>query len=90
MKKIYKFRNTVDSYIRKSVTESLALGYIKNLVDEFGTLTLSNNPFSFTLYRKDDDIIYKHGDIEDVVDLSHSTPIMNLIETFKNDIEIDD
>ena len=89
--KINKLRNAINDYKMKSRNDSLALAYLKNLVDSFGKIGLELKPYSFWLYYdQDENLIYDRGVIKDKVDENHSMSVLDLIYTFRDDIRIYD
>lgn len=88
--KIQDFRNKVNNYYsRYQATPNLSLGYIKNLVDEFGKIECKTQPYTFSIYKKGDNVVYESLGNESVLDDSNSESTLNMIYTFRDDLIIE-
>ena len=91
--KINDFRNAINSAFDKvqNLGESqnqgsLALGYIKNLLTEYGSFCYKVEPFAFTMILEDGKVMYKTSRVQREITDIDSVSTMEMLKTFKDDL----
>ena len=86
-----EFRKQIDLICDKAIESNngyLGVKYLQNLTSEFGKLVLSMEPYSFELYQKGEDLIYrkigKPG--EELVGEYNSMNIVKLVKLFRDEL----
>ena len=91
--KINDFRNAINFAFDKvqNLGESqnqgsLALGYIKNLLAEYGSFCYKVEPFAFTMVLEDGKVMYKTSRVQREITDIDSVSTMEMLKTFKDDL----
>ena len=89
--KLDEFRKQVDLLCDRAIESDngyLCVKYLQNLTSEFGKLVLAMEPYSFELYQKGEDLIYrkmgKPG--EELVGEYNSMNIVKLVKLFRDEL----
>lgn len=91
--KITEFRNSVDKYYNRYLSTrgnvGLSFEYLRNLVEEYGKIECKTEPYTFSVYKKGNDLIYEVRGEERKIDDVNIDSTLEMIHTFRDDLIIE-